>query len=105
MYTVGHTSGWGSVPRLSFLSCVLTLVSCGPPTSPRVVEHIPTPSTAPTPSKEASATSDLAAKVDSIFARYAKSDSPGCAVGVYRAGEVLFAKGYGMANLEHGIPI
>jgi CubicO group peptidase (beta-lactamase class C family) len=28
---------------------------------------------------------------------------PGCAVGVYRAGELVFARGYGMANLEHGV--
>jgi CubicO group peptidase (beta-lactamase class C family) len=31
--------------------------------------------------------------------------SPGCAVGVYRAGEVLFSKGYGYADLEHDAPM
>lgn len=43
--------------------------------------------------------------VDAIFAEFDRPDSPGCAVGVYRAGEIVFVKGYGMANLEHGVPI
>ena len=47
----------------------------------------------------------LAAKVDAIFSAYAKPDVPGCAVGVYRDGKIAFSKGYGAANLEHGIPI
>jgi CubicO group peptidase (beta-lactamase class C family) len=52
------------------------------------------------------APADLAAKIDPIFAAYARSDSkgPGCAVGVYRAGEVAYAKGYGYADLEHDAP-
>jgi CubicO group peptidase (beta-lactamase class C family) len=40
--------------------------------------------------------------VDSIFAPFARPGSPGCAVGVYQAGELLFARGYGVASLEHG---
>ena len=43
--------------------------------------------------------------VDSIFAPYASSRSPGCAVGVTRNGSVVLAKGYGMADLEHDTPI
>ena len=46
-----------------------------------------------------------AASVDSLFADLDSEDSPGCAVGVYSAGEVLFAKGYGMASLEHGVAL
>lgn len=45
------------------------------------------------------------ARVDSIFARFNRKDSPGCAVAVMRAGTIVYARGYGMANLEHGIPI
>lgn len=45
------------------------------------------------------------AKVDAIFARYNRSDSPGCALGVIRDGRMIYARGYGIANLEHGIPI
>ncbi|WP_394841417.1 beta-lactamase family protein [Pendulispora brunnea] len=46
----------------------------------------------------------LAAKVDSVFARFTPA-TPGCAVGIYRAGQVVFSRGYGMADLEHGVPI
>ncbi len=44
-------------------------------------------------------------RIDSIFASHARTDGPGCAVGVSTDGMLRFAKGYGMASLEHGIPI
>jgi CubicO group peptidase (beta-lactamase class C family) len=69
----------------------------------------PPASGAPSPSEAEPAppapADDLAAKIDLIFAAYAKPGSPGCAAGVYRAGEVVFARGYGLANLEHDLPI
>jgi CubicO group peptidase (beta-lactamase class C family) len=43
--------------------------------------------------------------VDSIFAPYASSTSPGCAVGVVQKGVLALARGYGMADLEHAAPI
>jgi CubicO group peptidase (beta-lactamase class C family) len=43
--------------------------------------------------------------VDQVFAAMAGSETPGCALGVYRDGAVVYAKGYGMANLELGVPI
>jgi CubicO group peptidase (beta-lactamase class C family) len=46
----------------------------------------------------------LAARIDPIFASFDEPNSPGCAVGVYRAGEIIYARGYGMANLEDSIP-
>jgi CubicO group peptidase (beta-lactamase class C family) len=46
-----------------------------------------------------------AAKVDEIFAQFDKPGSPGCAVGVYREGELLYSKGYGEADLERGVPV
>src|SRR5690606_36030532 len=42
----------------------------------------------------------LHARVDSIFAEYNRTDSPGCALGVYRDGSLAYARGFGMANLE-----
>lgn len=49
---------------------------------------------------------DSAARwVDSIFAPYASQQSPGCAVGVTRGGSLAFSRGYGMADLEHDLPI
>src|SRR6185312_11223155 len=43
--------------------------------------------------------------VDSIFAPYNSRQTPGCAVAVTRDGMLAFAKGYGMADLEHDTPI
>src|SRR5262245_19810618 len=48
---------------------------------------------------------DVAARVDAIFEEWDRPDSPGCALAVIRDGEVVYARGYGMANLEYGIPI
>jgi CubicO group peptidase (beta-lactamase class C family) len=45
------------------------------------------------------------ARVDAIFAEYARTTSPGCAVGVAQDGKLVHRKGYGMANLDHGIPL
>ncbi len=45
------------------------------------------------------------AAVDEIFADLGKPGSPGCALGVYRNGKIIYAKGYGMANLESNVPI
>ena len=43
-------------------------------------------------------------RVDSIFSRW-NTTTPGCAVGVSHKGRVLLTKGYGMANLEYGVPL
>jgi CubicO group peptidase (beta-lactamase class C family) len=48
---------------------------------------------------------DGTASVDSVFAIYDNTRSPGCALGVIRDGEFLLRRGYGMADLEHGTPI
>ena len=45
----------------------------------------------------------LESKIDSLFAEY--NNSPGLAVGVYSKGEILFKKGYGIANLDYDIKI
>jgi CubicO group peptidase (beta-lactamase class C family) len=44
-------------------------------------------------------------QIDSIFAAWDNNESPGCAVGIYSEGDVVYKRGYGSANLEHGIPI
>lgn len=51
----------------------------------------------------AGAVADVA--VDAVFARYSASDRPGCALAVEKSGRVLYARGYGTANLEAAIPI
>jgi CubicO group peptidase (beta-lactamase class C family) len=45
----------------------------------------------------------VTAKVDAVFAQYDKSNSPGCALGVIKDNKLVYSRGYGMANLEHGI--
>ena len=47
----------------------------------------------------------LEAKVDHLFAKWDRSDSPGAALAVVREGEIIYKRGYGMANLEYDIPI
>ena len=47
----------------------------------------------------------LEAKVDQLFAEWDRSDSPGAALAIVREGEVIYKRGYGMANLEYDIPI
>jgi CubicO group peptidase (beta-lactamase class C family) len=43
-------------------------------------------------------------KIDKLFAKWDTKDSPGCAIGIVRNDSLIYAKGYGMANLEYGIP-
>ena len=43
--------------------------------------------------------------IDSLFAEYDRSDAPGFAVGVIQGGELVYAKGFGSANLDYHIPI
>ena len=45
---------------------------------------------------------DVQATVDSVFAGYDRTNSPGCAVGVIHDGRLVYARGYGMANLDLG---
>ena len=46
----------------------------------------------------------LVRRVDSVFVALDKPTSPGCALGIYNAGDIAYTRGYGSANLEHGIP-
>ena len=45
------------------------------------------------------------AQVDKIFAQWNRTGSPGCALGVYQDGHILYSHGYGMANLNDDVPI
>lgn len=51
-----------------------------------------------------SADSALMRGVDSIFAPWSRTTTPGCAVGVDKGGMPLVRRAYGMANLETGTP-
>ena len=47
----------------------------------------------------------LERRIDALFARYTKPGSPGAVVAVAQGGEVEICKGYGLASVEHGVPI
>ncbi|HKH49737.1 MAG TPA: serine hydrolase domain-containing protein [Thermoanaerobaculia bacterium] len=56
------------------------------------------------PASAKPAPAELAPRVDQIFAEYG-AGSPGCALGVVRDGGLVYSKGYGLASLEHGVPL
>jgi CubicO group peptidase (beta-lactamase class C family) len=47
---------------------------------------------------------EITEKVDALFAQWDKEDSPGAAIGIFKDGRIIYARGYGMANLEYNIP-
>lgn len=58
--------------------------------------------TEPTPSELPEVRST---RIDRVFAHLDRTDAPGCSVGVIVDGELVHARGYGMANLEHGLAL
>jgi CubicO group peptidase (beta-lactamase class C family) len=60
-----------------------------------------------TPPAKVSSSPDpsVTARVDTLFARWNKSESPGCALGIVRGGRLIYERGYGSANLDYEIPI
>lgn len=44
-------------------------------------------------------------RVDQLMSPVAGGDTPGAQIAVLRNGQLLFSRGYGMANLEYGAPI
>ncbi len=59
----------------------------------------------PSLASEKPATDPTAAEIDAIFADYDRTTSPGCALGVVRDGQMMYRRGYGMANLEYGMAL
>src|ERR1044072_1854464 len=47
----------------------------------------------------------LERRIDALFARYTKPGSPGAVVAVAQGGEGEICKGYGLASIEHKVPI
>ena len=48
---------------------------------------------------------DARHSIDQVFAEYDRTGGPGCALGVVRNGELTYARGYGIGQMDHGIPI
>lgn len=61
------------------------------------------------PSQQASVSqaythTDLTDRVDELFKQWDRNDSPGAAVGIFKDGRIIYARGYGIANLEYSLP-
>lgn len=54
-------------------------------------------------SPELAATDSLSDQVDAMFAKYDRPDSPGCALGIIRDGQLIYRKGFGSAHLDHEV--
>lgn len=44
-------------------------------------------------------------RIDNLFAEWNNKNTPGFIVGIVKNDSLVFTKGYGMANLEYGVPI
>jgi CubicO group peptidase (beta-lactamase class C family) len=60
---------------------------------------------APVFAAETDKSMDAKTRADAVLKEYDKPGNPGCAVGVYQNGNVLYEGAYGLANLEHSVPI
>ncbi len=47
----------------------------------------------------------LVKKIDSVFSRWDKTNSPGCSLAIVKDGKIIYQRGYGMSNLEYNIAI
>jgi CubicO group peptidase (beta-lactamase class C family) len=47
---------------------------------------------------------DLTDRVDELFKEWDRNDSPGAALGIFKDGRIIYARGYGIANLEYSLP-
>ena len=61
----------------------------------------PVPAQTPSPALD----EEALGRIDAAMASLDGGDRPGCAVGAERAGRVALTRAYGMANLEHAVPI
>ena len=55
--------------------------------------------------RQADAVDTPSERVDALFAEWDRDDAPGAVVGVYRGGELAYARGFGVANLDLGVPL
>ena len=53
----------------------------------------------------AAAQDSITSRVDAVFAAFQRPGAPGCALGVYRDGKMLYTRGYGLASIADTAPI
>ncbi len=44
-------------------------------------------------------------QIDKVFEQWNRADSPGCALGAYKNGRIVYKHGYGMASQNDDVPI
>ena len=76
--------------RIVPFSCFAIIIFCFVSIQPSAAQTLP---------------DSISRKIDNLFAYWNKTSSPGCAIGIIRNDSLIYAKGYGMANLEYGVPI
>lgn len=54
---------------------------------------------------QAAASRRLRDETDKVFAKWDSTMSPGCALSVMQDGKIVYKRGYGMADLDHDVPI
>ncbi|HEV8197783.1 MAG TPA: serine hydrolase domain-containing protein, partial [Gemmatimonadales bacterium] len=59
----------------------------------------------PVSAQPAAPPDSIPGRIAALFAPYAKTDAPGCVVGAFRAGAVLYSGGFGMADVAHHLPL
>lgn len=52
-----------------------------------------------------SSAAELASQADKVFEKFNSTMTPGCALSVIRSGKIVYKRGYGMADLDHDVPI
>lgn len=71
------------------------------PVAPAAQPALPAPLAPPAEQSQDS----LAARLDVLFQAWDRPGSPGAVVAVIRDGQIIYSRGYGMANLEYDVPI
>lgn len=93
----------GAASRTATVALLLALFGAAPPAH---AYQAPNAAAGARPAATSLVVPDsVEAAVDQVFAAYDGTRGPGCAVGVVRSGALVLAKGYGMADLDHGIAI
>lgn len=84
--------------RLLHAACALVALAAAAPESSSALS-------APAQGQQLARAESAESRVDKLFAQFDKKDSPGCALAVVRDGRVVYKRGYGVADLEHDVPM
>src|SRR6187399_1773761 len=91
VYILGYTLR-GRLPDMNCIFAIFTLVLVGFASASSVLEA------------QSAVPDSVARRIDAVFTKFGP-DSPGCALGVYRDGRIVYDRGYGSADLERKVPL